>query len=286
MTATTVKLRSLLAGPGMLVAPGAYDGITGMLAERVGFSAVYMTGAGTAAAQGFPDYGLISLTEMTANVERISRSISVPLIADADTGYGNELNVVRTIREFERHGAAGVHLEDQTFPKRCGHLDNKQLVPLDEYERKIAAAAHARTDPNFLIIARTDARGVLGFEEAVRRANAALAKGADMAFVEAPQTVDEVNAIPKLVKGPCLFNMVKGGKTPDTSVATAQAAGYKLAIVPALLLAAAMSACEAALEGLRDQGSIPNMPRNLSVIEIFERVGLRAWDEVRSQVSG
>ena len=182
----TQRLRSLLREDGMVIAPGAYDCITARLIEQAGFTAAYMTGAGTAATLGYPDYGLVTMSEMVENAGRIATAINVPVIADADTGYGNELNVVRTVREYEKRGIAGIHIEDQGFPKRCGHLDDKVIVPLDEYLPKIRAAAAAKRDPDFLIIARTDARAGLGFEEAVRRANASLEAGADMAMVTSP----------------------------------------------------------------------------------------------------
>src|SRR5882672_8693930 len=197
---------------GMVSAPGCYDCITARSIERAGFEAVYMTGAGTAATLGYPDYGLVTLSEMADNAGRIASAIKLPVIADADTGYGNELNAIRTVREYQKRGVAGIHIEDQGFPKKCGHLDNKVLIPLEDYLAKIRAAVSAKRDPDFLIIARTDARAVLGFEEAIRRANAALEVGADMAFVEAPQTPDEVAAVPRQVKGPCLLNVVWRGK--------------------------------------------------------------------------
>ncbi|MBV8506271.1 MAG: isocitrate lyase/PEP mutase family protein, partial [Alphaproteobacteria bacterium] len=182
------SFRDLLKRERMVVAPGAYDCITAKLIEQAGFSAVYMTGAGTAAALGYPDFGLVTMSEMVANAERIAAAVELPVIADADTGYGNELNVFRTVREFERSGVAGVHIEDQEFPKKCGHLEGKQVIPCEDYIAKIRAAAAARRDRDFMIIARTDSRAVAGLDEAVARANAALAAGADMAFVEAPQT--------------------------------------------------------------------------------------------------
>jgi 2-methylisocitrate lyase-like PEP mutase family enzyme len=215
MTKPTRALRDLLAKPGAVFAPGAYDALTAMLVERTGFPAVYMTGAGVSAAWGLPDYGLLSMSEITTTLERITRSVNVPVIADADTGYGNELNVVRTVQEFEVRGCAGLHIEDQMFPKKCGHLDNKEIAPLDDYRRKIAAAAYARRDPDLLLIARSDARAKLGFEEAVRRVNAALDAGADVGFVEAPETMEEVEAIPKLVTGPCMINIVRGRSCPS-----------------------------------------------------------------------
>ena len=202
------SFRDLLKRERMVVAPGAYDCITAKLIEQAGFSAVYMTGAGTAATLGYPDFGLVTMSEMVANAGRIAAAIELPVIADADTGYGNELNVFRTVREFERSGVAGIHIEDQEFPKKCGHLEGKQVIPREDYIAKIRAAAAARRDQDFMIIARTDSRAVAGLDEAIGRANAALAAGADMAFVEAPQTQDEVAAVPRLVNGPCLLNVV------------------------------------------------------------------------------
>src|SRR5690242_18526794 len=191
--------RDLLKQDQMVVAPGAYDCITAKLIEQAGFSAVYMTGAGTAATLGYPDFGLVTMSEMVGNAGRIANAVELPVIADADTGYGNELNVFRTVRAFEKSGVAGVHIEDQEFPKKCGHLEGKQVIPREAFTAKIRAASAARRDGDFLIIARTDARAVSGLDEAVARANATLAAGADMAFVEAPETLDEVAAVPRLV---------------------------------------------------------------------------------------
>jgi 2-methylisocitrate lyase-like PEP mutase family enzyme len=277
------RLRSLLRGDGMVIAPGAYDCITARLIEQAGFNAAYMTGAGTAATLGYPDYGLITMSEMVENAGRIATAVGVPVIADADTGYGNELNVVRTVREYEKRGVAGIHIEDQGFPKRCGHLDDKVIVPLDEYLPKIRAAAAAKRDPDFLIIARTDARAGLGFEEAVRRANAALEAGADMAFIEAPQTLEEVAAVPRLVKGPCLLNIVHAGKTPDLPLDDAERLGYKLAIVPGLLFKAAMVACDTALAALRDTRRYPAPAKTMTVRDAFRRVGADEWDPLRER---
>src|SRR3977135_1063844 len=233
---------------GMVAAPGAYDCITARSIERAGFDAVYMTGGGTASSLGYPDYGILTMTEMADNAGRIATAVKLPVIADADTGYGNELNAIRTVREYEKRGVAGIHIEDQGFPKKCGHLEDKVIVPLDDYVAKIRAAVSAKRDPNFLIIARTDSRAVLGFEEAIRRANAAIEAGADMAFVEAPQTLEEVAAVPKLVKGPCLFNNVWRGKSPDIAFDEARKMGYRLVIVPGMLFKAVIGACDATLK--------------------------------------
>jgi 2-methylisocitrate lyase-like PEP mutase family enzyme len=276
------ELRRLLRQDGMTVAPGAYDCITAALIAQAGFPAVYMTGAGTAASHGFPDYGLVTMSEMVANAARIAGTVEVPVIADADTGYGNELNVVRTVREYERHGIAAIHIEDQVFPKKCGHLDNKEIVALDDYIAKIRAAADARRSPEFVIIARTDARAVAGFEEAIRRANAALAAGADVAFVEAPQTVEEVKAVPKRVAGPCLLNVVRRGKTPAVELPAAAAMGYKLAIVPTLLFRGVIGLCEQLLAELKT-GAFPAPPKDLSPHEAFARFGADEWDVLRER---
>ena len=273
------RLRALLKQD-MIVAPGAYDCITARTIAQAGFSAVYMTGAGTAATLGYPDYGLVTMSEMADNAGRIASAVDVPVIADADTGYGNELNTTRTIREYERRGVSGLHIEDQGFPKKCGHLDNKVIVPLDEYLAKVRAAVAARTDPDFLIIARTDSRAVLGLEEAIRRANAALQAGADMAFVEAPQTMEEVAAVPKLVKGPCLFNNVWRGKSPEVAFDEAKRMGYKLVIVPGMLFKAVIGTCDAVLKQMKEQGRHPQLDTGMTVRDAFRRVGADEWDAV------
>lgn len=279
------QLRALLGREGMTVAPGAYDCITAKLIADAGFPVVYMTGAGTAASHGYPDFGLLTMSEMVANASRIANTVGVPVIADADTGYGNELNVVRTVREYERHGVAAIHIEDQVFPKKCGHLDNKEVIPLDDYIAKIRAAADARTSPDFVIIARTDSRAVVGFDEAVRRANAALAAGADMAFVEAPQTMDEIAAVPRLVAGPCLLNVVRRGKTPPIELKDAEHMGYKLAILPTLLFRGVIGCCEELLAQLRS-GVFPVPPKDLSPHEAFQRFGADEWDSLRDRYRG
>ncbi len=279
----TRRLRELLAGPGMVRAPGVYDGITARLAEQAGFSALYMTGAGTSMARGFPDFGLLTLTEMAGNASMIARSVGLPLIADADTGYGNELNVTRTVREYERGGVAGLHIEDQVSPKRCGHLDGKELVSREEFVAKIRAALAARTDPDFVVIARTDARGVAGLDEAVARANLAMAAGADIAFVEAAASMEEVRLIPTLVRGPCLLNIVVAGKTPDIGLGEAEAMGYRIAIMPSLLLSTVMSACDAALKAVRDTDRPVSSVGHTPIAGRFARFGADEWNALRTR---
>jgi 2-methylisocitrate lyase-like PEP mutase family enzyme len=277
------RFRELLHRDGMVVAPGAYDCITARLIEQAGFAVVYMTGAGTAATLGYPDFGLITMSEMVANAGRIATSIELPVIADADTGYGNELNAFRAVREFERSGVAGIHIEDQELPKKCGHLEGKQIIPREDWLAKIRAAAAARRDQDFTIIARTDARAVAGFDEAVARANAALAAGADMAFVEAPQTAEEVASLPRLVKGPCLLNVVRGGKTPDLDLREAERMGYKLAIVPGLLIKSVVGICDQMLAELKASHRHPPPVKEITVPEMFRRFGADEWDALRDR---
>jgi 2-methylisocitrate lyase-like PEP mutase family enzyme len=267
---------------GMVVAPGAYDCITARAIERAGFSAVYMTGGGTASSFGYPDYGLLTMSEMAENAGRIAASVGLPVIADADTGYGNELNAIRTVREYERRGVAGLHIEDQGFPKKCGHLEDKVIAPFEDYVAKIRAAVSAKRDPEFMIIARTDSRAVLGFEEAVKRANAAIEAGADMAFVEAPQTREEVAAVPRLVNGACMLNVVWRGKTPEVSLAEAEGMGYKLTILPGVLTRTVIGACDAALNALKQEGRHPQPTSDIPPQQVFRLAGADEWDRYRT----
>ena len=273
------KFRTLLAAKKMIVTPGAIDCITGRAIAHAGFSAAYMTGAGTSATLGYPDYGLITMSEMVGNASRIVNSIDIPLISDSDTGFGNELNVFRTVQEFERAGVAAIHIEDQVFPKKCGHLDNKELVSREDFTAKIRAASAARKSKDFCIIARTDSRAVVSLDEAVERANAALAAGADVAFVEAPQTMAEIEAVPKRVKGPCLLNIVRGGKTPEIELETAERMGYAISIVPGLLLGGIIQTCDRLLGDLK-QGKFP--PVTGSPGKTFARFGAAEWDARRT----
>ena len=279
---SAAQLRTLLRSRKLVIAPGAIDGITGKLIEQAGFSCAYMTGAGTSATLGYPDYGLLTMSEMVANAGRIAASLSIPLISDADTGYGNELNVFRTVQEFERAGVAAIHIEDQVFPKKCGHLDDKELIPREDYIAKIRAAAAARRSPDFAIIARTDARAVVGFDEAIERANASLANGADIVFVEAPQTMAEIAEVPRRVKGPCLLNVVRGGKTPDIDMADAEAMGYAIAIFPGLLVAAIIAACDQQLAELKKTNRHPKIAGGVPLRETFARFGANEWDGRRT----
>ena len=232
MTDTT--LRSRLGAPPILVAPGVYDALTAHLAERAGFSAVYVSGAGIAYTRlGRPDIGLVAMSEVADTVALIRDRVGSHLIVDADTGYGNALNVARTVRLFERAGANAIQIEDQAFPKRCGHLDNKTLIPAQEMVGKIKAALDARHSRETLVIARTDAIAVEGFEPAIARAGAYRDAGADVLFVEAPKTRDELKRISPALKGvPLMANMVEGGKTPPLKAPDLEALGFALVIFP------------------------------------------------------
>ena len=282
MTITRV-FRDLLQTQRLLVAPGAYDGLTARLVEQAGFPVVYMTGAGTAAAHGYPDYGLLTGSEMVDNAAVMTASTTLPVIADADTGYGNELNVTRTVRDFERAGVAAIHIEDQVAPKRCGHLDGKEVISADEFVGKIAAAVAARRDPDFIIIARTDARATVGLDDAVERANRALRAGADMIFLEAVQSLEEMAAVPRRVAGPCLLNVVPGGKTPMVSYDEAQAMGYRLAICPGVLLRAIVPAVDGALIALRASGLPVGATPDAALAASFRRFGANEWDALRRE---
>ena len=256
---TTTRLRQLLADSNLLVAPGAYDALSARLIAQAGFPAVYMTGFGTAASVlGQPDVGLLTMSEMVARASALASVVGeLPLIADADTGYGNPINVQRTIREYERAGVAGLHIEDQVWPKKCGHMEGKQVIPMDEMVQKVRAAVDARQDPDFVIIARTDANAVNGLEDALRRGRAYREAGADVIFIEAPRSREELRAIVQaLPDTPLLFNWAESGKTPLLALQEIHALGFKLVIFPVSLLFAATHAMLALLEVLK-QGETP-----------------------------
>ncbi|MDB5816687.1 MAG: Methylisocitrate lyase, partial [Rhizobacter sp.] len=281
LMSTRISLRERLSRPGLVIAPGAYDGVGERLIAQAGFEAVYMTGAGTSAARGYPDFGLLTMSEMVDNAAVMARSVAIPLIADADTGYGNELNVTRTVREYESRGVAAIHIEDQVAPKRCGHLDGKEVVSRTEFASKIRAAVEARRSADFLIIARTDARAVHGLDEAISRGQAALEAGADLIFVEATQTLEEVAEVPRRIGGPCLLNVVPGGRTPIFDLREAEAMGYRMAILPGLMLKAAIEAGDAALAELKRTHTAPASAT--SVAQTFRRFGADEWDALRAR---
>jgi 2-methylisocitrate lyase-like PEP mutase family enzyme len=271
------RLRALLGTGQLIVAPGVFDGISAHLVRRMGFKAAYLTGAGTAASGfGLPDIGLVTGSEMAERAGMITEAVGdLPLIADADTGYGAAINVVRTVRAYEKAGVAAIQLEDQTFPKRCGHLTDKEVISQAGFVAKLGAALDARTDA--LIVARTDTRAVLGLDAAIDRANAYAQAGADIIFVEAPRTAAEVERIAKEVDAPLLINLVLDGLTPDGGPEYLQDLGYAIAIRPGDLFAAAAHGMIAALAELGGTlpGEVGRSPKAL-----FEVVGLNEWQAI------
>jgi len=253
--AKTKELRALLGGGDFIIAPGAYDGLTARLIADAGFPVVYATGAGISNSQyALADLGLITMTEVLEQVRKMVGAVDVPVISDIDTGYGNALNLHRTIREFVAAGVAAVQIEDQVIPKKCGHFAGKQLIPFDEAVAKIRAAVEARGDSGLVLIARTDAIAVAGFDEATRRAHAYHAAGADMLFVEAPRTRDELAAIGRDLPGVKVANIVEGGKTPIVPARDLQAMGFKLAIYANLVLRSSVKAIQKSLAHLHAAG--------------------------------
>jgi 2-methylisocitrate lyase-like PEP mutase family enzyme len=267
-------LRRLLDEPRAIPIVGAYDALTARLIERAGFEAVYVGGYALSATQlGLPDVGLLTMTEMLDSVRRICAAIGLPVIADGDTGYGNHVNTDRLIRELERAGAVGVHLEDQAFPKRCGHMDGKRLDTTQAMADKIAAAADARTDADFVIVARTDALAVDGFDAAIERAARFREAGADVLFVEAPVTLEQIAAIPKLLPGPNWFNASWDGKSPLPSLQSLSELGYRLVIYPDTVFAA-VKAVSTLLATIRDTGTYGAADKVTGFQEFNELAGL------------
>ncbi|HET6241847.1 MAG TPA: isocitrate lyase/PEP mutase family protein, partial [Arthrobacter sp.] len=255
VTTTTRALRTRLAEGPLLVAPGAANALAARVIEDTGFEAVYVTGAGIANSfLGVPDIGLVTLTELAAHVEAIRDAVALPLIVDADTGFGNALNVRRTITVLERAGADAVQLEDQVSPKKCGHFEGKQIIPAAEMVQKIHAAVDARTNKDLVIIARTDARAVEGFEAAVDRARLYAEAGADVTFLEAPQTRQEVLAVPGLLDVPQVINLVEGGRTPQLSLE--ELSGFRIALFANVALQASIKGMQRALGALRQTGTL------------------------------
>ncbi len=275
MRATT-KFRQLLERPGIIMAPGAYDCLTAKLIETAGFPAVYMTGAGTSVARlGYPDLALATMTEMLDNASSIASVVDIPVIADADTGYGGVLNVRRTVRQYERSGVAALHLEDQDFPKRCGHLDDKRVIPIADMTQKIHAAVDARTDDDFTIIVRTDALAVTGWDDSMRRCEEYVKAGADALFVEALRTPEEVERAGRELDVPLLYNYVETGKSPLLSAQELERLGFKIVIFPASALLSATQAVRQTLAILKEQGTTAHLLENMaSLQDCFEAVGL------------
>ncbi|MEU0797669.1 isocitrate lyase/PEP mutase family protein [Amycolatopsis sp. NPDC005961] len=279
------RLRALLA-EGMVIAPGAYDALSARLVEAAGFPAVYMTGFGTTASLlGRPDVGLLTMTEMVQAASRIRSAVEVPVIADADTGYGNALNVIRTVKEYEAAGVAAIHLEDQVAPKRCGHLEGKRVVPAATMVDRVRAAVAARSDPDFLLIARTDARAVEGFDAAIDRARRYRDAGADMLFVEALQSEAEIEQVAStFADTPLLFNWAEGGKTPPLGRERLRELGFRLVICPISTLLAATEAMRTVLGRIARDGTPVEAVRELPGLTDFaELVGLPEIEEIGEQ---
>ena len=265
--------REMVNAPEIAVVPSAYDALSAKVIEQAGFRALHMTGSGTSASMlGYPDLGFTSVTEMATNAKNIVLAVDVPVIMDADAGYGNAMNTWRAIREFERAGIVGCHLEDQVTPKRCGHLEGKRLISCEEMVGKIQAAVDARTDPDFFIIARTDAREALGLDEAIRRSREYIAAGADCIFLEAMLTVDEMKQVRRELDAPLLANMVEGGKTPWLTFKELESIGFDLVIYPLSGWMAAASVLRKLFAELRDTGTTQNFWGKLGLGMSFEEL--------------
>jgi 2-methylisocitrate lyase-like PEP mutase family enzyme len=269
---TTTKLRELLGSGHITVAPGAYDGLSARLVEQARFQAVYASGGAIARSTGVPDLGLLSMSAIVDRLGSMVDVVSVPVIADADTGYGNALNTQTAARAFERAGVAAFHLEDQTFPKKCGHYNNKSLIPSAEMVQKLKAARDALHDPDFVLIARTDAIAVEGFSAAIDRASAYVEAGANVSFVEAPTSETEIAEIAKRLPGWKLINMFEGGKTPLLPVPRLEALGFQLVIIPSDTQRAAIKAIQRVLAAIAHDGSSASMRDDMVSFE--EREGV------------
>jgi methylisocitrate lyase len=266
------RLRALLA-QGTVMMPGAFNAITAKIVQDVGFSALYVSGAGISnGVAGYPDIGFLTATEMATQAGYIARSVDIPAIADADNGYGEAVNVFRTVQEYERNGLSGLHLEDQVIPKRCGHLDGKQVISVEHMREKVAAAVQARVNPDFLIIARVDSKAVYGFDEAVKRAHAYLDAGADMIFPEALTTREEFEEFARQVKAPLLANMTEFGKTPYLTVQEFERFGYNIVIFPMTAFRIMMKAVEDALRVLKQEGTQVSLLNRMTTREDLYRL--------------
>jgi len=281
MHGPTETLHELMNKPGIIAAPGAYDALSARLIERAGFPIVYMTGSGVAASMlAFPDIGLVMLMEMVEQARRIVSAVKIPVISDADTGYGNILNVRRTVKEFESIGISGIHLEDQNWPKKCGHFIGKSLISKDEMIKKIRAAIDARHNPNFIIIARTDAIAVEGFKQAIQRGQEYAKAGADMIFLDAPISIDQIKQIPSHFDIPVMINMDFCKKTPWFSQQELAQVGYKIVIYPGLPQLTALKASREILGELFASGTIKEINAHQDSFDDF--LSLTNLDELTS----
>lgn len=285
-TRKTARLRALLRDERILLVPGCFNALSALLIEQAGFPAIYVSGAALAGNfLGYPDIGLATMSEVLENARRIAEVTTRPAICDIDTGYGNAVNVIRTICEFERAGVSGVQLEDQVMPKKCGHTEGKQLIPTGEMVQKIKAAVDARRDPDFVLIARTDAIAVTGLDDALERANSYREAGADVLFVEAPRTVEEMRTVIRSVPGLHLANMVEGGgKTPVLPAKELQSLGYRIAIYPVSLWMSSIQAMREVLAILKEDGTTSRCAsRMVSFHEMFEAVGRSRFAELEKK---
>ena len=272
------RIRSLIGGDGYTIVPGAYDTLTARLVEQAGFGAVYLTGGGYSRANGYPDLGLLTLSENVRFIGLTVEAVGIPVVADADTGYGNAINVIRTVREYEKAGVAAFHIEDQVSPKKCGHYEGKEVISTAEMVGKIHAAVDTRQDPDLVIIARTDARAVEGLQAAIDRVNAYLEAGADVGFVEAPENAEELRIVGRQVKGPALANVFEGGKTPMLSARELEAMGFRLGIYPSQTHRAAIHAAQRVLAALKEDGDTRRIENELATFQEREdAVGTARW---------
>ena len=282
----TTQLKQLLKAKKLLVAPGAYDVLSAKIIEKAGFEAVYMTGYGTSASVlGEPDVGLLTLSEMVKRAGDIANAVEVPVIADGDTGFGNPLNVRRTVREYEKAGACAIQLEDQVAPKRCGHMLGRDVIAMEEMVQKIKAAADTRQDDDFVIIARTDARTNYGLDEALRRGKAYQKAGADVLFIESPESVDELRKINETFPDtPTLANMIEGGRTPLPSLDELEKLGFGIAIFPLGPLYAAAKAVSAYVDELKTAKSTASKVKDMITFEDFNRlIGLPEYNKLEER---
>jgi 2-methylisocitrate lyase-like PEP mutase family enzyme len=272
------KMRSLIARTGYTMVPGAYDTLTARLVEQTGFDAVYLTGGGYSRANGYPDLGLLTLPENVRFIGLTVEAVGIPIIADAETGYGNAINVIRTVREYEKSGVAAFHIEDQVSPKKCGHYEGKEVISLAEMVGKIHAAVDTRRDPDLVVIARSDARAIEGLQAAIDRVNAYLEAGADVGFVEAPENVEELRIVARQVKGPALVNVFEGGKTPMVPANELESMGFRLGIYPSQTHRAAIRAAQRVLRALKEDGDTTRVEADLATFQEREdAVGTAAW---------
>ncbi len=274
-------LRKRLAEPGIILSPGVYDCLSAKIAERTGFQVLFASGFGiSGSVLGYPDYGLLTATEMLDAAGNISKSVDIPLIADIDTGYGNPINVVRTVNDVVDLGIAGVILEDQEWPKKCGHLEGKRIISMEEHVEKIRAARFASGESGLVIVARTDARAELGLEEAIRRGKAYYEAGADVIFIEAPQTMEELKEIPSALPDvPLLANMIEGGKTPCLSAQDLEILGFKLGVFALSGLFAATKAIEDCFRFLKENGTTSGFENTSSFQDYKEIINIKKYQE-------